>query len=176
MNNGLIMDKNALRRTVIRLSHEICEKNADLTDVVLVGIRRGGAVVAERVAVYLAAQGVTLPRSGIDISAYRDDVEKAATLSPKGGLDVSVDGKTVILCDDVLQTGRSVRAAMAGIFAAGRPKGVQLLVLVDRGGREVPVRADYVGKNAPVSPREYVRAEFEELGAAEDKIYVTRLS
>ena len=175
MNNALIMDKNALRRTVIRLSHEICEKNGSMENVALVGIRRGGAVVAERISEYLASQGIKTPWTGIDISAYRDDVERAALVADKNALDFSVDGKTLVLCDDVLQTGRSVRAAMAGVFAMGRPKVVQLLVLVDRVGREVPVRADYVGKNALISPREYVRVEFEELGAAEDKLYITRL-
>lgn len=176
MNNGIIMDKNALRRAVIRLSHEVCERNGSMADVVFVGIRRGGAVVAERIAEYLCAQGIQASWAGIDISAYRDDVEQAALAAPKEGLGFSVDGKTVVVCDDVLQTGRSVRAAIAGVFALGRPKSIQLLVLVDRGGREVPVRADYVGKNATISAREYVRVDFEELGAAEDRLYITRLN
>lgn len=177
MNNGLIMDKNALRRTVIRLSHEICERNGDTGDVVLLGIRRGGEAVARMIAAYLSSQGSPVAWSGIDIRAWRDDAARGdPPLPPVLDNGLTVDGKTVIVCDDVIATGRSVRAAIDGAFALGRPKGVQLLVLIDRGGRELPVRADYVGKNATVSPREYVRAEFETLGAAEDKIYITRLS
>ncbi len=178
MSNTVILDKNAIRRTVIRLSHEVLERNEKLDGVVLVGIKRGGEIVAQRIGKYLALQeGVEIPCAGIDISVYRDDVD-AAIFTPESAakqLGFEVTGKTVVLCDDVLQTGRSVRAAIEGLFATGRPKGVQLLVLADRGGREVPVRADFVGKNVPCSRGERVEVDFEELGAKEDRLYITKL-
>lgn len=172
------MDKNALQRTIIRLSHEILEKNANSENLALVGIKRGGAIVAERIQKYVERQsGKTIPFAGIDIGMFRDDVDVSSVsienIFDKPSFDIQ--GKTVILCDDVLQTGRSVRAAIDGLFASGRPCGVQLLVLIDRGGREMPVRADYVGKNFTVSRAERVEVEFEELGAKEDRAYITRL-
>ena len=178
MSNTVIMDKNAIRRTVIRLSHEILERNSTLDDVVLVGIKRGGEVVAKRIQKYLAQQeGTEVPCAGIDISMYRDDLISAffvpdATVNAFG---FDVTGKTVVLCDDVLHTGRSVRAAIEGLFTMGRPKGIQLLVLVDRGGREVPVRADFVGKNVPTSRTERIQVEFEELNAQEDRLFITKI-
>lgn len=174
MGNTVILDKNAIVRTEIRLSHEVLEHNASLSDVVLIGIRRGGEVVARRIQQYILSQsGEEIPCSGISIAAFRDDGKQSTGDSNDFGF--SIDGKTVILCDDVLNTGRSVRAAIDGLFTMGRPKGVQLLVLVDRGGREVPVRADYVGKNAAVNKSERVQVEFEELGDPEDRLYITRL-
>lgn len=178
MGNTVIMDKNAIRRTIIRLSHEIFERNGKLDDVVLVGIKRGGEVVAKRIQKYLMQQeGEEIPCAGIDISMYRDDLDSAffASKNAVNQLGFDVAGKTVVLCDDVLQTGRSVRAAIEGLFTMGRPKGIQLLVLVDRGGREVPVRADFVGKNVPASRTERIEVEFEELGGAEDRLYITKL-
>ncbi len=178
MNNTVIMDKNAVRRTVIRLSHEVLERNSDMQGVVLVGIKRGGEVVANRVRRYLFQQErIDIPCAGIDIGMYRDDLVSEffvpdATVN-RFGFDVT--DKTVVLCDDVLHTGRSVRAAIEGLFSMGRPKGIQLLVLVDRGGREVPVRADFVGKNVPTSRAERIEVDFEELGAPEDRLYITKL-
>ncbi len=178
MSNTVILDKNAIRRTIIRLSHEIMEKNGDIKDVVLVGIKRGGEIVAERIQQYLKTQAdVEVPCAGMDISLYRDDLVSAffvpdATVN-KFPFDVT--DKTVVLCDDVLHTGRSVRAAIEGLFTMGRPKALQLLVMVDRGGREVPVRADFVGKNVPTSRSEHVEVNFEELGADEDKLYITKI-
>lgn len=185
MNNHVILDGDVLQRTVIRLSHEIAERNRDLSDVVLIGIRRGGEVVAKRIAKYLSAQsGIFVPCAGLDIAPFRDDGKGEKSLKSGHGyrewaenaFGFPVTEKTVVLCDDVLYTGRSVRAAIDGLFTLGRPKGVQLLVLVDRGGREVPVRADFVGKNVPMSKNEYVRVEFKELGDGADRLYVTKIN
>jgi pyrimidine operon attenuation protein/uracil phosphoribosyltransferase len=177
--NQLIMDKDAIRRTIIRLSHEVMEKNTDLQDLVFIGIRRGGEVVAKRVQEYVTRQsGLDLPYAGIDIASFRDDTPHDTPHGERqaeSGLQIPLDGKVVVLCDDVLHTGRSVRAAMDGLFLSGRPKEVQLLILVDRGGREIPVKADYVGKNVPMPKTEYVQVAFEELGATEDKLYITKL-
>jgi pyrimidine operon attenuation protein/uracil phosphoribosyltransferase len=172
--NQVIMDKDAIRRTIIRLSHEVMEKNRSLQDLVFIGIRRGGEVVARRVSEYVSRQsGSNLPCAGIDIASFRDDAPHAER--QENGLQIPLDGKVVVLCDDVLHTGRSVRAAMDGLFLSGRPKEVQLLILVDRGGREIPVKADYVGKNVPMPKTDYVQVAFEELGAAEDELYITKL-
>lgn len=178
MNNTVILDKNAVRRTIIRLSHEILERNSDMRNVVLVGIKRGGEVVANRVRRYLAQQeGVDIPCAGIDIGIYRDDLVSSFFVpdATVNRFPFDITDKTVVLCDDVLHTGRSVRAAIEGIFAMGRPGSIQLLILVDRGGREVPVRADFVGKNVPTSRSERIEVDFEEFGAQEDRLYITKL-
>lgn len=185
MNDRVILDENSLRRTMIRLSHEIVERNRQLEEVALIGIRRGGEVVAKRVAEHIFCQtGVSLPCAGLDIAPFRDDekAKKDVELGHGGEewvketFGFSVTGKTVVLCDDVLYTGRSVRAAIDGLFAFGRPKSIQLLILADRGGREMPVRADFIGKNVPMSEDEYVRVEFTELGGAEDGLYITKIN
>ena len=176
MNNTVIMDKNAIRRTIIRLSHEVLESGFSLDDVVLVGIKHRGETVARRIQKYLAQQsGKEIPCAGIDIRMFRDDVNAAQLPLPSEILPFDVTGKVVILCDDVLHTGRSVRAAVDGLFAMGRAKGIRLLVLADRGGREVPVRADFVGKNIPAAKGERIQFDLEELGAAEDRVYITKL-
>lgn len=185
MNNTVILDENSLQRTVIRLSHEVVERNRQLQDVAFIGIRRGGEVVAQRVVKYIRQQtGVSLPCAGLDIAPFRDDDKAKKPLEPGHGgeewsekeFGFSVTGKTVVLCDDVLYTGRSVRAAIDGLFAFGRPQGIQLLVLVDRGGREVPVRADFVGKNVSMPKNEYVQVEFRELGGEQDRLYITKIN
>lgn len=170
MNNTVIMDKNAVRRTVIRLSHEVLERNSDMRDVVLVGIKRGGEVVANRVRRYLFQQErIDIPCAGIDIGMYRDDLVSEffvpdATVN-RFGFDVT--DKTVVLCDDVLHTGRSVRAAIEAIFDLGRPARIELLVLCDRGGRELPVSPDLVGKNIPTSHREWLDLRLREIEGAD---------
>ena len=160
MAEHIIMDANGMRRTLIRLAHEIAERDENPETVVFVGIRRGGEIA--------------LPCGGIDIGMQRDDLVSAFFVPEHTDceLDFSVEDKIVVLCDDVLHTGRSVRAAIETIFRLGRPKAIQLLELIDRGGRELPVRADFVGKNVPTARSEYVEAYFTELGAAEDKIVV----
>lgn len=169
---NVIFDEEGLRRAITRLAHEVAEK---CEDVVFLGVKRGGEIVAKRVcAVYSALSGGSAPCAGLDVGMTRDDlvssffVPDATPNSP----DFSVDGRTVVLCDDVLHTGRTVAAAIEAIFRLGRPERIRLLVLVDRGGREVPVGADFVGKNVPTSRREYVRVRFKELDG-EDELSLT---
>ncbi len=173
----VIMDADGMRRTLVRLSHEIEERNEGLKDVVLVGVKRGGEVVARRLAALIAAAGRgEIPCAGLDITMARDDLVSAFILpeAEKNDLGFSVEGKTVVLCDDVLHTGRSAVAGIEALFRIGRPARIQLLVLVDRGGREVPVRADYVGKNVPTSGEEYIEVELRELGGSDDRLTIVR--
>lgn len=174
MSERVVMDQNGIARTLMRLAREIAERE-DLGNGVLMGIRRGGEIVAKRLKDRIAeAEGTVLPCFGIDIGMKRDDLVSAFFLPEYTSLEtpVAVDGKTVILCDDVLNTGRSVRAAIEEILGFGRPKAIRLAEMVDRGGRELPVRADFVGKNLPAARGERVRVCFTELGAKEDKIVI----
>ena len=157
---ALIMDEAALKRALIRMSHEILERNKGTGDLCLVGIRRRGMPLAERIRDnILAIEGVELPCGEIDISFYRDDMEKKspAPVVENAGLGFDVEGKKVVIVDDVLYTGRTVRAAIEAIFSLGRPGAIQLAILIDRGHRELPIRADYAGKNIPTSKSEFVR-------------------
>ena len=160
----IIMDADGMRRTFVRLAHEIDERDPG-AELALVGIRRGGEYVARRMQKCLSeVTGREVPCGGVDIGMQRDDLVSAYFLPEytRNKLDFSVDGKTVILCDDVLHTGRTVRAAIEAVFRLGRPRAVRLLELVDRGGRELPVRADFVGKNVPTARSEYVKVYFAE--------------
>ena len=175
--SAVIMDAAGLHRTVVRLSHEIEERCEGLEHVVLVGVKRGGEVVARRIADYFArAEGVEVPCAGLDIGMTRDDLVTAffVPAAERNDLGFSVEGKTVVLCDDVLHTGRSAVAAIEALFRLGRPARIKFLALVDRGGRELPVRADFVGKNVPTSHTEYVAVRLTELGAAEDCLVITK--
>lgn len=152
--SATLMDATGLHRTVIRLSHEIGERNKGYSGVVLVGVKKNGGIVAGRIRNYIRdTEGFDLPCAGLDPSAKENE------------LGFPIDGKTVVLCDDVLYTGRSAVESVEVLFRIGNPKRIQLLVLVDRGGRELPVRADFVGKNVPTSKDEYIEVSFEELGA-----------
>lgn len=174
MAEHVIMDANGIRRTLVRLAHEIAERD-EIRQLVLLGIKRGGEIVAERVRDCLyEAEGIRVP-AAVSTSVCSATIWCPLFLVPdytENKLDFSVEGKIAVLCDDVLHTGRSVRAALETIFKLGRPKAIRLLELVDRGGRELPVRADFVGKNVPTSRSEYVEAYFTERGAAEDKIVI----
>ena len=173
---AILMDATGLHRTVIRLSHEIEERNEGFDNIALVGVKRGGEIVAKRIQSYIRnSEGIELPCAGLDIGMTRDDLVTSSVVPDcvKNELGFSVDGKVIILCDDVLFTGRSAVAGVEALFRLGRPKKIQLLVLVDRGGREVPVRADYVGKNVPTSKDEYIEVCFEELGAP-DKFAIVK--
>lgn len=169
-----IMDEAGLRRTLVRLSHEIGERNEGTENLVIIGVKRGGEVIARRISDFYAGQGVNIPCGGIDIGMTRDDLVSAFFVpdAVKNELGFSVEGKTVVLCDDVLHTGRSALAGIEAIFRLGRPKAIQLLVLVDRGGRQVPVCADFVGKNVPTSEREYISVRLKELGDGEDGLTI----
>lgn len=158
------LDKTAIERSIKRVAHEIIERNPATADIVLIGILRRGASLAERLARYVhSASGLTVAVGVLDISAYRDDGRGSPTAPEVLGREIpfALDGRRVILVDDVLYTGRTVRAALDAIADLGRPESVQLAVLVDRGERELPIRADYVGKNinAPAGQRVYVRLE-----------------
>jgi pyrimidine operon attenuation protein / uracil phosphoribosyltransferase len=157
------MDPGDLRRATTRVAHEIVERNQGGSDVVLVGIRTRGALWARRIAAEVArVEGTDVPTGELDVTMYRDDLNQRGPL-PLERTDVpALDDKVVVLVDDVFYTGRTVRAALDAITDLGRPKAVQLAVLVDRGHRELPMRADYVGKNLPTSAREDVKVLFEE--------------
>ncbi len=155
-----LMDEKAMERALIRISHEIVEKNKGVKDLVLVGIKRRGVPLAERIKQnILDFEGVTLPVSSVDITLYRDDLEEDydKPLIRNAKIDVNIKDQKVILVDDVLYTGRTVRAALDAVTSNGRPKSIQLAVLIDRGHRELPIRADYVGKNVPTSKEELIK-------------------
>ena len=160
-----IMNESDIKRAITRMAHEILENNRGGNDLVLLGIRTRGIFFAERLAeVIKQVEGVTVPVGTLDITLYRDDIAAKGGIPIVGESHVNFDlnGKKVVLCDDVLFTGRTVRAALDAVFDLGRPAFVHLAVLVDRGHRELPVRADYVGKNIPTSKRESVEVRFDE--------------
>lgn len=175
MAEHIIMDAAGMRRTIVRLAHEVAERTGGLEGVVLIGIKRGGEIVACRLAACFADMGSEIPCAGIDIGMTRDDLVSAFFVpdAAPNDLGFSPEGKTVVLCDDVLHTGRSAQAGVEAIFRLGRPAKILLLVLVDRGGREVPIRADLVGKNVPTSKEEYVSVRLSELGFPEDALAIT---
>ena len=153
----VVMDDDALRRTLVRIAHEIVEKNADLSDVCLVGIYTRGVAIAQRLRREIGqATGFEPDVGALDISFYRDDVRSRSPVVHSTRLDFTIDGRTVVLVDDVLYTGRTIRAAIDALFDYGRPARIRLAVLADRGHRELPIRADYVGKNLPTSAGERV--------------------
>lgn len=160
-----IMDENAMKRALMRLSHEIVEKNKGAANLVFVGIRRRGEPIAELVRENVALiEGIRVPCGSIDIKFYRDDLSTVSE-SPeirKASLPFDVNGRDVVLFDDVLYTGRTARAAIEAVFSCGRPKTIQLAILVDRGHRELPIRADFVGKNLPTSRSELVEVRLPE--------------
>jgi pyrimidine operon attenuation protein/uracil phosphoribosyltransferase len=160
----VVLDRDDLRRTLVRIAHEIVEKNAGSEGLALVGIHTRGAIIARRLhALVGELSGDEVPLGDIDISFYRDDVgeRREAPVVHSSHLDFDLGARTVVLVDDVLFTGRTARAAIEALFDYGRPSRVQLAALVDRGHRELPIRPDYVGKNLPTSRSErvYVRVE-----------------
>lgn len=159
-----VMDAVAIERAVTRIAHEILEANKGAGNLALVGILRRGVCFAETLATKIKEiEGTEIPTGSLDISFYRDDV--ATRLNPevhRTDIPFSVEGRDIVLCDDVLFTGRTIRAAMDAIMDYGRPCSIQLAVLVDRGHRELPIRADYVGKNVPTSRKERVTVAFSE--------------
>lgn len=155
-----IMNEEAVYRALRRISHEIVERCGGVDNLVLVGIKSRGIPLAEKLKqLIFAFESVDVPLGQLDISLYRDDLTEIADLPTVKKTDIGVDvkGKTVVLVDDVLFTGRTVRAAIDAVFDQGRPEAIQLAVLVDRGHRELPIRADYVGKNIPTARTEMVK-------------------
>jgi len=153
-NIKVVMDKEIIDRSLTRIAYEILEKNKGINDLVLVGIRTGGVYLAERLKKIISGiEGEEIPLGVLDITLYRDDISisKAKPSLGKTKILFSLDDKKVVLVDDVLFTGRTIRAAMDALIDFGRPKMIQLAVLIDRGHRELPIRADFVGKNLPSS-------------------------
>jgi len=171
-----IMAAEDVRRAVIRISHEIVEKQAGTSGLALVGIQRRGVPLARRIAESIAEhEGVDVPVGALDITFYRDDLSLVAQQPVVKGTDLPFDlnGSTVVLVDDVLYTGRTIRAAMDALVDFGRPQAIRLAVLVDRGHRELPIRADHVGKNVPTSREEVVKVQLEEIDG-EDGVLIDR--
>jgi pyrimidine operon attenuation protein/uracil phosphoribosyltransferase len=179
MTGRRIMTADEIRRATVRLSHEIVEKQAGTDGLLLIGIQRRGVPLARRIAAaILEHEGAEVPVGALDITFYRDDLSLVAQQPIVKGteLPTGIDGKTIILVDDVLYTGRTIRAAMDALVDFGRPQAIRLAVLVDRGHRELPIRADHVGKNVPTSREELVRVHLVETDdAAEDEVDIERI-
>lgn len=160
-----VMGPDDVRRALVRISHEIVERNKGTDDLVIVGIRTRGAPLADRIARSIAAfEGVDLPSGALDVTLYRDDVALRGPRSLEATtVPGDIDGRVVVLVDDVLFTGRTIRAAFDAILDLGRPKAIRLAVLVDRGHKEFPIRADHVGKNLPTAADEVVKVHLEEI-------------
>lgn len=162
----VLMDEPAMNRAICRIAHEIVEHNQGVDNLVLVGIKRRGVPLAERIACEIESFEHTKPEMDVlDITFYRDDLSKMASqpVLHEHKITVPIEGKTVVLVDDVIYTGRTTRAAVEALFDAGRPERVQLAVMVDRGHRELPFKPDYVGKNVPTSRSETVSVELSEI-------------
>lgn len=160
-----LMDEAAMSRALMRISHEITEKNKGVDDVVLVGIRRRGVPISERIRDNIKKiENIEVPCGNVDIRFYRDDLshESEQPVIAKAEIGTDVNDKIVVLVDDVLYTGRTARAAIEAVFTAGRPRSIQFAVLVDRGHRELPIRADFVGKNVPTSRAELIEVRLPE--------------
>lgn len=167
-----ILDDEGIRRALTRIAHEIIEKNKGIENVVIIGIRRRGVPLAERiVAKIMDIEGQKVPIGNLDITLYRDDLTTLANqpVLHKTEVPFSITGKKVILVDDVLFTGRTIRAALDALIDLGRPEVIQLAVLIDRGHRELPIRADYVGKNVPTSKKEIIEVLLSEVDG-KDKV------
>jgi pyrimidine operon attenuation protein/uracil phosphoribosyltransferase len=160
----IILDGVGIKRALTRIAHEILERNKGVKELVLVGIRTGGVHLAHELASRLdEIEDEKVPVGSVDITLYRDDIRGHAEHMPVGRTDIpfSVEAKKVVLVDDVLYTGRTIRAAMDALMDHGRPQNIQLAVLIDRGHRELPIRADFVGRNVPTSSKENILVRFD---------------
>jgi len=170
-----VMDQEAIRRSIQRMAHEILEKDKDAKKLALVGIRTRGVVLAQRLtAAIKAIEGVDVPMGILDITLYRDDLTLVATkpVVRQTSIDFDISGMKIILVDDVFFTGRTIRAALDALVDFGRPAVIQLAVLVDRGHRELPIRADFVGKNIPTSKEQNVQVILDESDGKADEVIV----
>jgi pyrimidine operon attenuation protein/uracil phosphoribosyltransferase len=159
---SVLLDDKAIQRTLLRIAHEIIERNKGIEDVVLIGIKRRGYPLAQRIAIQInRIEGVEVPVGSVDITLYRDDLSRINEMPEvnDSNIDIDIKNKKVVLVDDVLYTGRTVRAAIDAVIANGRPTVIQLAVLIDRGHRELPIRADFVGKNVPTAKDEMISVE-----------------
>jgi pyrimidine operon attenuation protein/uracil phosphoribosyltransferase len=172
-----LMSASEIERTLVRLAHEIVEKNTQLDRLVLIGIRRRGVPLAQRLAHHISQiQPHPLPVGILDITFYRDDLSTVGNKPVHTATEIpfSITDKDVILCDDVLYTGRTTRAALDALFDHGRPRRVQLLVLIDRGHREIPVEAQYVGKYVETTDAEIIEVKFKEVDQMEKVLLVEK--
>ena len=175
---GRLMSASEIERTLVRLAHEIVEKSNGSEDLTLIGIKRRGVPLAERLGKLISnIEKRTVETGTLDIQFYRDDLSTTdvrPVVTP-GALGCDVEGRDVVLCDDVLYTGRTIRAALDALFDHGRPRRVQLAVLIDRGHRELPIEATYVGRHVPTSSREIIEVKFHEVDNDEQVLLVERV-
>jgi pyrimidine operon attenuation protein/uracil phosphoribosyltransferase len=175
---GRLMSASEVERTLVRLAHEIVEKSNGSTNLALVGIKRRGVPLAERLGRLISGiEKRTVDTGVLDIQFYRDDLTTAdvrPVVTP-GAIGIDIEGRDVVICDDVLYTGRTVRAALDALFDHGRPQRVQLAVLIDRGHRELPIEATYIGKHVPTSSREIIEVKFQDVDNDEQVLLVERV-
>ena len=175
---GRLMSASEVERTLVRLAHEIVEKSNGSEDLALVGIRRRGVPLAERLGKLISAIEKRPVSTGIlDIQFYRDDLSTTGVrpVVTPGAIGIDINGRDVVRCDDVLYTGRTIRAALDALFDHGRPRRVQLAVLIDRGHRELPIEATYIGRRVPTSSREIIEVKFQEVDSDEQVLLVERV-
>lgn len=173
-----LMSASEIDRTMVRLAHEVLEKSPDLKNLAFIGIKRRGVPMAQRLAKNIESlEGHKVPVGILDINLYRDDLSTVGPRPVVSGtqIDFSVVGKDVLLIDDVLYTGRTIRAALDALFELGRPSRVQLLVLIDRGHRELPIEAQYVGRKVPTSSREIIEVKYQEIDGVEKVLLVEKV-
>ena len=170
----IVMDADRMSRTLSRIAHEILERNRGLEEMALIGIRARGVPIAARIAKHLRElAGVDVPTGSLDITLYRDDLGRQTTSRPqpvirRTDIPFSLDDRLILLVDDVLYTGRTIRAALDALIDFGRPRAIQLIVLIDRGHRELPIRADYVGRNIPTSRQQSVQVRLSEIDGRDE--------
>jgi pyrimidine operon attenuation protein / uracil phosphoribosyltransferase len=175
---GRLMSASEIERTLVRLAHEIVEKSNGSEDLALVGIKRRGVPLAERLGKLISGiEKRPVDTGTLDIQFYRDDLSTAGVrpVVTPGAIGFDIEGRDVVLCDDVLYTGRTIRAALDALFDHGRPRRVQLAVLIDRGHRELPIEATYVGKTIPTSSREIIEVKFHEVDQSDQVLLVERV-
>lgn len=174
MSERTLMSAEDMQRALVRVAHEIVERNKGARDLILVGMQTRGVPIAKRLAATIQSlENISVPVGSLDISLYRDDLSSLSLKPAVHRTDIPVDvtDKQIVLVDDVFYTGRSIRAAMDALIDLGRPQSIQLAVLVDRGHRELPIRADYVGKNIPTAKNEEIKVEIKEVDG-EDKVVI----
>jgi pyrimidine operon attenuation protein/uracil phosphoribosyltransferase len=170
---AVVMDADRLSRSLLRISHEILERNRGVENLALIGIRQRGVPLAARIAAHLRdLSGVEVPTGALDITLYRDDLMRHAVgpqpVIRRTEIPFSIDDTLILLVDDVLYTGRTIRAALDALIDFGRPRAIQLVALIDRGHRELPIRPDYVGRNIPTSPQQSVQVRLVEIDGRDE--------
>ncbi|MCY4659405.1 MAG: bifunctional pyr operon transcriptional regulator/uracil phosphoribosyltransferase PyrR [Acidobacteria bacterium] len=173
----VVMEADRIARTLVRIAHEVVERNRGAADIALIGIRTRGVPLAQRIARHLAEiDGRDVPTGSLDITLYRDDLMRHPVgpqpVLRRTEIPFSIDDRRILLVDDVLYSGRTIRAALDALIDFGRPRSIQLIVLVDRGHRELPIKADYVGRNLPTSVRESVRVRLVEIDGVDEVVVV----